>query len=113
MLLADALAYYFRRIMHNWPDAECSKILANTASAMAPDSRLLIAEMVVPDFDRRDDMTPYWMDLAMLIIAGRERSAKDFSNILDAAGLRLVKIHHSAAGSQTVVEACLKSNHEP
>lgn len=93
--------------MHNWPDAECSKILANTASAMAPDSRLFIAEMVVPELTDSGDDTVYWMDLAMLVIGGRERSEKDFRSLFDSAGLQLIKIWKSPDGPQCVLEAKL------
>lgn len=94
--------------MHNWQDAECQKILSHIADAMAPDSRLLICEMVVPDIPEGVDKTAYWMDLCMLIIGGKERSESEFSALLDSSGLRLVKIWRSQLGSQTVIECRLK-----
>ena len=94
--------------MHNWQDGECRKILSNIASAMAPDSRLLIGEMVVPAKPEGIDKTVYWMDMCMLIIGGKERSEAEFSVLLESAGLRLVKIWRSKAGSQTVIECALK-----
>jgi hypothetical protein len=94
--------------MHNWQDAECQKILKHIADAMAPESRLLIAEMVVPDKPDGVDKTVYWMDLCMLIIGGKERSETEFSALLDSAGLKLVKIWRSQLGSQTVIECHLK-----
>lgn len=94
--------------MHNWQDAECIKILRNIADAMAPDSRLLIGEMVVPVQPDGIDRTVYWMDMCMLIIGGKERSEREFSALLNSAGLKLVKIWKSKAGSQTVVECVLK-----
>jgi hypothetical protein len=94
--------------MHNWQDAECRKILQNIADVMAPDSRLLIGEMVVPKTPEGIDKTVYWMDMCMLIIGGKERSEKEFSVLLDSAGLKLVKIWPSSAGSQTVIECRLK-----
>jgi len=94
--------------MHNWRDFECQKILQHIADAMAPDSRLLIAEMVVPPLPEGVDKTVYWMDLCMLIIGGKERSEKDFTALLDSAGLRLVKIWSSNTGSQSVIECQLK-----
>ncbi|TVY17283.1 O-methyltransferase hmp5 [Lachnellula arida] len=104
----NAQIYYLRRIMHNWQDAECRKILQNIAGAMAPDSRLLIGEMVVPDVPEGVDKTVYWMDLCMLIIGGKERSEKEFSALLDSAGLKLIKIWRNKLGSQTVIECHLK-----
>lgn len=98
--------------MHNWQDREAIVILSHIADAMAPDSRLLIGEMVVPKVPKTGyeglDMTVYWMDLCMLVIGGKERSEKEFKAILDAAGLRLVKIWWSQLSSQTVLECRLK-----
>ena len=45
----------------------------------------------------------------MMMIGGKEKTAKQFGEILDAAGLELVKIWHSAFGAQAIVEARLKS----
>ena len=58
---------------------------------MAPDSRLLIGEMVVPETKAVVDKTVYWMDLCMLIIGEKEHSEKEFSSLVDSAGLKLVK----------------------
>jgi len=64
--------------------------------------------MVVPDIPEGVDKTVYWMDLCMLIIGGKERSEKEFSDLLDSAGLKLIKIWRSKVGSQTVIECRLK-----
>lgn len=53
--LKNAGVYYLRRIMHDWSDNECRKILQNVANAMGTDSELLIAEVCVPDQVQRDD----------------------------------------------------------
>jgi len=106
--IKNAHIYYLRRIMHNWQDNEAQKILKNIADAMAPDSRLLIGEMVVPELPEGVDKTVYWMDLCMLTIGGKERSEKEFSQLLGSSGLKLIKIWRSSAGSQTVIECRLK-----
>jgi hypothetical protein len=72
--------YYLRRIMHIWQDDEARKFLRNIVYAMAPDSRLLIGEIVVPDKAEGVDKTVYWIGLCMLIIGGKERSVKEFSD---------------------------------
>lgn len=95
--------------MHNWPDSQCKIILGHLADAMAPDSRLLIGEMVVPErADTGTDPTPYWMDMAMLMIGGRERSEKEFSAVLDDVGLQLIKVWKAKVGVQSVLEVKLK-----
>jgi hypothetical protein len=94
--------------MHNWQDNEARKILRKIADAMAPNSRLLIGAMVVLDKPEGVDKTVYWMDLCMLIIGGKERSEKGFSDLLDSTGSKLVKVWWSKVGSQTVIECRLK-----
>lgn len=106
---ADAHIYYLRRIMHNWQDAECHTILSHISAAMAPTSRLLIGEMVVPESpENQPDKTVYWMDLCMLVIGGKERSKREFESVLAGVGLKLVKIWRSNAGVQCVIE-CVKA----
>ena len=103
----DAHIYYLRRIMHNWQDKEAIKILKHIADAMAPDSRLLIGEMVVPEHAGVNKYV-YMMDLCMLVIGGKERSETDFSKLVESAGLRLVKVWASKTGNQCLIECCLK-----
>lgn len=108
----DAHAYYIRRCFHNWTDAHCTKILQQIVPAMAPDSRVLIGEMVVPEYGSErpgnvEDMACYWMDHAMFTFGGRERTESDWKKLFESAGLRLVKVWRSKAGSQTVLEAKL------
>ncbi|KAG1764256.1 O-methyltransferase-domain-containing protein [Suillus placidus] len=39
--------YYLRNIIHNWPDAEATKIFRNIRKAMGPNSRVLIHDCVM------------------------------------------------------------------
>jgi len=59
---------------------------------MAPDLTLLIGDKVVPDKPEGVDKTVYWMDLCMLIIDRKERSEKEFCDLSDSAGLKLIKV---------------------
>ncbi|KAL1977238.1 hypothetical protein VTN31DRAFT_97 [Thermomyces dupontii] len=107
-----AHAYYIRRCLHNWTDAHCIQILKSIVPAMAPDSRVLIGEMVVPEYGSErpggvEDMAPYWMDHNMFAFGGRERTKSDWEKLVAEAGLKLHKIWHSEASSQAVLEARL------
>ena len=109
MTILDAHIYYLRRITHNYQDGVCIAILKRIAEAMGPKSRLLIAEIVVPDrTEIGEDMGTYNMDVVMLAIGGKERNEKEFKDLLEAAGLELAKIWTAAVGAQCVVEARLK-----
>ena len=116
IILTDAHVYYIRRCLHNWTDELCSKIIKAVVPAMASDSKLLIGEMIVPEADPESnakvsvgDMTAYWMDHAMFTFGGRERTLKDFENLLQGAGLELASVHEAPSGTQAVLEARLKT----
>lgn len=45
---AGCEAYVLKHVLHDWDDARCETILSHCCNAMAPDSRVLVVEMVVP-----------------------------------------------------------------
>ena len=97
-----------RMIIHDYLDDICIGILKNLASAMAPDSKVLIAETVVPD---RVDEASLWcatMDAIMLPLGGKERTEGGFEELFKASGLKLAKMWRVPGSSQAVVEAVLQ-----
>ncbi|TGO17686.1 hypothetical protein BTUL_0015g00210 [Botrytis tulipae] len=100
-----ALIYHIRRCFHDWPDADCVAILSNIANAMTSTSRLLIAEMVLQD---ELDAEATWMDVTVMFFAGKERSEKQWKQLIEAAGLRLERIYGSEGTTFSVLEAWLK-----
>lgn len=107
--VTDAHIYYIRRIVHDFYEPVCIKLLQNIAGAMGPTSRLIIADMILPDrTDISGDMTIYWMDFSMMMLNGKEKTKAEFEQILDAAGLELVKIWPFAFGTQANIECRLK-----
>ncbi|KAL9608903.1 MAG: hypothetical protein Q9167_006284 [Letrouitia subvulpina] len=86
-----AKAYYMRNVLHDYPDDKCVTILQNTSGAMGEDSQLLIDEMVVPTKGAHPQATQY--DMAMMAcLAAIERSEKQWLALLEAAGMKLVRI---------------------
>jgi SAM-dependent methyltransferase len=77
-----------KSIVHDWDDEQSLLILSNCARALRPSGRVVLVEMVVPDDDR-----PSWaplMDLNMLaVLPGRERTAREYRDLLGRAGLCL------------------------
>lgn len=88
---AGADAYLMKYILHDWPDAQCVRILANCRKAMAPRGRVLVVDTVIPTGNR-----PHWgkmLDINMLVITGgRERTRDEFRALFEAAGLRLARV---------------------
>lgn len=104
---AGALIYYIRRCLHDWPDADCILMLQNVAAAMTPNrSRLLIAEIVVPESG--PDPEAAWMDITMMTFAGQERSEKQWRALLEEAGMELRRTLLAEGTNWGVVEAWLK-----
>jgi len=99
-------AYVLKYIIHDWNDETCVNILKNIACSMTAESRLLIAECVLPD--RGVNVEAAWLDLIMLTFGGRERTEEQWRQIVEAAGLRLERTYRMPGRADGVVEAYLK-----
>lgn len=81
---AGADAYLVSVVLHNWPDPQAQRILANIAAAGGSGARLLMIEFVVPPGD-----TPHlskMSDLNMLaMLDGKERTETQWRELLTAA----------------------------
>ncbi|OCT50406.1 putative O-methyltransferase [Cladophialophora carrionii] len=106
-----AKAYFLRRIIHDYSDENCVKILSHLRAAMAPDSKVLIADMVMPKRVSEADLPAAAMDNCVMVMGGKERTADGMKKILDEAGLKMLKIWQSREGGATgnIVEAVLPS----
>jgi O-methyltransferase domain/Dimerisation domain len=86
-----ANAYMMKHIIHDWDDERCIKILSNIREAMPADGKVLILETIVPEGNE-----PHYskmLDLEMLVSpGGAERTAREYSELLAAAGLKLNRI---------------------
>ncbi|CEJ55584.1 hypothetical protein PMG11_01835 [Penicillium brasilianum] len=100
--VTGAKFYYLRRIIHDWPDKECTDILQNTADAMNADSRILIDDVVLPDTGALWQAT--MADISMMIgLGGKERTVQQWHALAGSAGLRVEQIHTYAASTYTSI----------
>ncbi|KAJ5994420.1 hypothetical protein N7451_010144 [Penicillium sp. IBT 35674x] len=100
--ITNAKFYYLRRIMHDWPDKEAASILQNIGSVMAPDARILIDEVVLPNTGAHWQAT--MADLLMMFaFGGKERSTKQWESLAECAGLRVEQIHTYVAATYTSI----------
>ncbi|WP_456093738.1 methyltransferase [Mycolicibacterium rutilum] len=96
-------AYVLKNIIHDWNDDDSVRILRNIRTAIAPDGKLLLLEMVLPD--RADAFIGFQLDLEMLVtVGGRERTRDDFANLLRQAGFRLDRVIDTVA-PVSIIEA--------
>jgi hypothetical protein len=77
--------YVLSRVLHDWPDEACGRILANVREAIAPDGRLVVMEYVVPEGD-----VPHFskmLDITMLaMLDGKERTESEWHALLRGSG---------------------------
>lgn len=96
-------AYTLSRILHDWNDGTCIQILTNIRHAMAFDGTLFIIERALDEGNPSIEVTQ--SDLHMLVMTGGcERTVKEFSALLDASGLSLVRAVPTGS-AMTVIEA--------
>ena len=81
--------YLLIRVLHNWADGECRRILRACAAAMRPGSLLLIGEQLLEPDPARGRATDYLLDIQMMAMFGgaRSRTKDEFCTLLAEAGL--------------------------
>ena len=86
--------YMLKSIIHDWDDAHARKILETCRKAMRGEARLVLVERLVPEriADDEDALPTFMSDLHMMVaLGGRERTTSEYSELFDAAGLRLTR----------------------
>ena len=101
---SDARFYYYSAILHDWPDAECVKILSNVADAMRPGySRLLINGIIL-----RETRPTYFeacKDLGMMAaMSAKERTMSQLIALAAEAGLEYVGEYVNEKADNGIVE---------
>jgi len=88
--------YILKRILHDWDDQQCIKILANCRKAMKKHTKLLIIEAIVEPGNKSNIIKE--IDLAMLLLfGGKERTQNEWDLLLHAAGLQCVSVHKTSS----------------
>ena len=81
-------------VLHNWPDQQAQRIVANIAAAGGSGARLLMIEFVVPPGDTAH--LSKMSDLSMLaMLNGKERTETEWRKLLTAADLTGIEIHQT------------------
>jgi hypothetical protein len=84
-------AYIMKWIIHDWNDELATKILKNCRNQMPANGRLILVDCVVPETD--EPHFSKFIDVNMLVMTGgKERTAKEFEKLLDAAGFKLERV---------------------
>jgi hypothetical protein len=81
--------YVLSWILHDWSDAECLTILANTRAAMTQGSRLIVAERLLDPDPKRGPAMEYLSDIQMMVLGGTERTQGEYASVLTRCGLTI------------------------
>jgi hypothetical protein len=90
---ADAIT--LKWIIHDWNDEKALAILMRCRETMAPDSRLVLVEHVLPAHakDSADSRRIFMDDVQMLVmLAGKERTEDEYRQLMDRAGINLTRV---------------------
>jgi hypothetical protein len=108
VLPAGADIYLLVRVLHNWSDDDCHRILRTCAAAMRPGSRLLIGEQLLEPDPLRGKPTDYLLDVQMMAMFGgaRSRTEDEFRALLAEAGLASGRVI-STTSPVSIIEAAV------
>jgi hypothetical protein len=95
-------------IIHDWDDVQSIRILSNCARALERNGRVILIERLLPE-DGRPGYASL-TDLNMLVLLpGRERTAKQYAKLFEAAGLRLDRVTETASAIQIIEASAVPS----
>jgi hypothetical protein len=98
--------YLLIRVLHDWDDASCSRILAQCRAAMSGSATLILGEELLEPDPRRGHSTAYLIDTHMMTMFGqaRARTQEEFRGLLARSGFTMSRII-STSSAVSLVEA--------
>ena len=95
-------ALILSRILNDWPDEACVRILRGCRAAMSPSGELLILERVIEDgIGQRAEKEA---DVHMhVVLGGKVRTRAEFAQLLAAAGFVLERVVETTTTDPIVV----------
>ncbi|BCG83117.1 methyltransferase [Mesorhizobium sp. 113-3-3] len=104
---AGADIYMLIRVLHDWPDEDCLRILRVCRAAMGgPQARLLLGEQILEPDPARGRATGYLIDVQMMTMFGhaRARSVAEFRDLFAQSGFWLRQVIPTAS-PVSIIEA--------
>ncbi len=84
-------AYIMKWIIHDWDDERATRIMKNIRGQILQNGRVIIVDRVVPE--AADPDFSKFFDLNMMVMTGgKERTAREFDELLAAAGFRFLRV---------------------
>lgn len=101
-VLPEADGYILMEVIHDWDDDASRRILGAVRRAAPAQAKLLLIEALLPNTS-----SPNWpttLDLVMLTIGGRQRTLREYSDLLGDSGFAMTRDIDTQAGI-SVIEA--------
>lgn len=93
--------YIMKWIIHDWDDERAITILKNVRNEIPHNGKVIIVDCVVPE-NNEPDFSKFF-DLNMLVMTGgKERTEKEFAELLSAAGFKLSRVVPTKVGTSLV-----------
>lgn len=100
----DGDVYLLIRVLHDWPDTDCVRILRTCRAAMEPDAVLLVGEQILEPDPAKGDLIGYLMDMQMMAMFGgaKERTAAEFETLFTESGFAMRRIIETASPASLI-----------
>ncbi|NXG60417.1 ASMT methyltransferase, partial [Hemiprocne comata] len=90
--IPEADLYILSKILHDWDDDKCSQLLAKVYKACKPGGGVLLVELLLNE-DKSGPLETQLYSMNMLVqTEGKERTAVEYSKLLQAAGFGEVHV---------------------
>ncbi|KAJ5387069.1 hypothetical protein N7509_009610 [Penicillium cosmopolitanum] len=106
--IKGARAYYFKHIMHDWSDENCSIILKHITAVMERGfSKILIEDYIIPSQNAGSKETMTDM-IVMVWCPGIERTRQRWTELLESVGLKINNFWLPHGSHKGIIEAELQ-----
>lgn len=85
-------AYIMKGIIHDWSDEHCRAILSLMREKLPNSGRVLVCEMVVTDDPAPSPAKMLDIEMLVMTVGGKERTADEFAALFASSGFRLNRI---------------------
>jgi hypothetical protein len=87
--------YMLKHVLHGYTDDKAAEVLRNCRAVVPPEGSLLVIEFVLPDVvsgPAPELVGRFMSDLNMMVVTGgRERSEREWRQLLEEAGFKLMR----------------------
>ncbi|NXK88913.1 ASMT methyltransferase, partial [Formicarius rufipectus] len=90
--IPEAELYILSKILHDWDDDKCKELLTKVCKACKPGGAVLLVESLL-DENKSGPLETLLFSMNMLVqTEGKERTAAEYSKLLEAAGFAVIEV---------------------